>query len=101
MTSRSFTGGQPRCFCPHSTQQQSFRVCFTPPTSRPAPQIEQVQRFVVVHAQILLNQYKHFPAKAVRESAFAAGLKSQMELRRHAKLYVRPAKQVHIQHWVE
>ena len=59
--------------------------------------MEQVQRFVVVHAQILLNQYKHFPAKAVRDSAFAAGLKSQMELRRHAKLYVRPAKQVNQQ----
>ena len=52
-----------------------------------------MQRFVVVHAQILLNQYKNFPVKAVRESAFASGLKAQMELRRHAKLYSRPAKQ--------
>jgi hypothetical protein len=56
-------------------------------------QIEEVQRFVVVHAQILLNQYKNFPGKAIRESAFAAGLKSQMELRRHAKLYMKPVKQ--------
>ena len=51
-----------------------------------------MQRFVVVHGQILLNQFKHFPVKAVRESAFALTLKSQMELRRHAKLYLKPAK---------
>lgn len=48
---------------------------------------------MVVHAQILLNQYKNFPVRAIKESAFAAGLKSQMELRRHAKLYMRPPKQ--------
>ena len=51
-----------------------------------------MQRFVVVHGQILLNQFKHFPMKAVRESAFASALKGQMELRRHAKLYLKPAK---------
>jgi hypothetical protein len=46
-----------------------------------------VERFVVVHGQILLNQFKHFPVKAVANSAFAATLKDKMEMRRHSKLY--------------
>lgn len=54
--------------------------------------MDAVQRFVVVHGQILLNQFKHFPVKAVRDSAFSSALKSHMELRRHAKLYKKHTK---------
>lgn len=55
-------------------------------------QADTVQRFVVVHGQILLNQFKSFPVKAVRNSAFASALRAQMELRRHAKLYRKLSK---------
>ncbi|BDA51554.1 DNA (cytosine-5)-methyltransferase 1B [Coccomyxa sp. Obi] len=47
-----------------------------------------VERFVVVHGQIILNQFKNFPKKSVANSAFATGLKARMELRRHCKLYL-------------
>ena len=55
-------------------------------------QVETVQRFVVVHGQILLNQFKHFPIKAIKNSAFSTTLQSEMELRRHAKLYSKTNK---------
>lgn len=51
-----------------------------------------VERFVVVHGQILLNQFQNYPVKAVKNSAFAATLKDRMELRRHAKLYSKSVK---------
>ncbi|CAL5224063.1 g6688 [Coccomyxa viridis] len=51
---------------------------------------ELVERFVVVHGQIILNQFKSFPKKSVANSAFVSGLKGKMELRRHCKLYARP-----------
>lgn len=47
-----------------------------------------MERFVVVHGQIILNQFKNFPKKSVANSAFATGLKARMELRRHCKLYM-------------
>ncbi|KAK9918243.1 hypothetical protein WJX75_002529 [Coccomyxa subellipsoidea] len=50
--------------------------------------VEAVERFVVVHGQIILNQFKSFPKKSVANSAFATGLKARMELRRHCKLYM-------------
>ena len=52
-------------------------------------QVDTVQRFVVVHGQIILNQFKNFPNKAVRESAFVISLKSLMEGRKHSKLYLK------------
>lgn len=51
-------------------------------------QADKVERFVVVHGQIILNQFKNFPKKAVANSAFATALKGRMELRRHCKLYL-------------
>ena len=53
-------------------------------------QADLVERFVVVHGQIILNQFKNFPKKSVANSAFASGLKAKMELRRHCKLYTMP-----------
>ena len=43
---------------------------------------------MVVHGQIILNQFKNYPKKSVANSAFATGLKARMELRRHCKLYM-------------
>lgn len=43
---------------------------------------------MVVHGQIILNQFKNFPKKSVANSAFATALKARMELRRHCKLYL-------------
>ena len=51
-------------------------------------QADKVERFVVVHGQIILNQFKNFPKKSVANSAFATALKARMELRRHCKLYL-------------
>jgi hypothetical protein len=39
---------------------------------------ERVERFVVVHGQIILNQFKHFPNKAVREAAFCKELRTKV-----------------------
>ena len=47
-----------------------------------------MQRFVVVHGQIILNQFRHYPNKAVQRSAFATELKRNMEMRKHHKLYM-------------
>lgn len=47
---------------------------------------------MVVHAQLILNQFKYFPSKAVKESAFAASLKEKLQTRRHSKLYSTPKK---------
>ena len=55
-------------------------------------QAELVERFVVVHGQIILNQFQHFPNKAVKGSAFASSLRAAMQTRRHSKLYSSSAK---------
>ena len=69
--------------------------CQSPPISLPF-QAELVERFVVVHGQIILNQFKNFPKKSVANSAFVTGLKGKMELRRHCKLYLRPKPRVRV-----
>jgi hypothetical protein len=46
-----------------------------------------VERFLVVHGQILLNQIKAYPNKDVQRSQFVTSLKQKMEARRHSKLY--------------
>ena len=48
---------------------------------------DRIERFIVVHGQILLNQIAHFPAKDVQRAPFVAALKQRMETRRHHKLY--------------
>ena len=41
----------------------------------------------MVHGQVVLNQFKNYPIKAVREAAFVGALKQRMAQRRHHKLY--------------
>ena len=48
---------------------------------------ERVERFLLVHGAILLNQFAGWPVAAVRRSAFAAALKARMQDVRHSKLY--------------
>ncbi|KAL3133378.1 hypothetical protein ABBQ38_007248 [Trebouxia sp. C0009 RCD-2024] len=57
-------------------------------------QIPAVERFVVVHGQIILNQFKHFPNKAIQSCAFVNSLKCAMEARKHSKLYSSTKKAV-------
>ena len=52
----------------------------------------QVERFLVVHGQIVLNQFKNFPVPEVQRCAFVKTLKERMEDRRHAKLYLSKRK---------
>ena len=47
---------------------------------------------MVVHGQIILNQFRVYPNKAIAASAFATALKAAMESRRHSKLYMASAK---------
>ena len=58
------------------------------PSLHPHVQADSVERFVVVHGQIILNQFKHFPNKAVQKAAFVGELRSKMETRKHSKLYM-------------
>ena len=44
----------------------------------------------MVHGQVVLNQFKNYPLKAVREAAFVGALKQLMAQRRHHKLYAAP-----------
>lgn len=50
-------------------------------------QADRVERYLVVHGQILLNQIKAYPNQAVQRSQFVTGLKTKMEMRKHSKLY--------------
>ena len=52
----------------------------------------EVDRFLTVHAQILLNQAKVWPERAVRECAFVGALRDRLATRRHAKLYALSTK---------
>jgi DNA (cytosine-5)-methyltransferase 1 len=49
--------------------------------------VDRVERYLVVHGQILLNQIHSYPNKAVQRSPFVTSLKEKMEMRRHSKLY--------------
>ncbi|KAF8055388.1 MET1B [Scenedesmus sp. PABB004] len=48
---------------------------------------ESVERFLVVHGQILVNQLAAYPNPAVGRSAFASALRAKMEERKHSKLF--------------
>ncbi|KAJ4950398.1 hypothetical protein NE237_027230 [Protea cynaroides] len=48
-----------------------------------------LERYVVVHGQIILQQFAEFPDERIRKCAFVAGLSSKMEERQHTKLEVR------------
>jgi hypothetical protein len=46
----------------------------------------------VVHGQIILNQFQHYPIKSVQRCAFISGLQERMRARRHSKLYLSKRK---------
>lgn len=53
-------------------------------------QVEEVQRFVEVHGQIILNQFRNFPNRTVQHASFVAALRQRLELRRHHKVASSP-----------
>ncbi|XP_057502306.1 DNA (cytosine-5)-methyltransferase 1-like isoform X2 [Actinidia eriantha] len=48
-----------------------------------------VDRFVVVHGQIILQQFTEFPDESIRKSPFVSGLRDKMEERHHTKWLVK------------
>jgi DNA (cytosine-5)-methyltransferase 1 len=53
----------------------------------PPLQPERVERYLVVHGQILLNQIKAYPSAAVQKAPFVGALRDKMEARKHSKLF--------------
>ncbi|KAL2621227.1 hypothetical protein R1flu_001432 [Riccia fluitans] len=53
-------------------------------SSKPAD----VERYVIVHGNIILQQIEEFPEQLIKKSAFGTGLKIKMEQRNHEKLAV-------------
>ena len=47
-----------------------------------------VERYVVVHGQILLQQFAEFPDNTIKNSPFVTGLKVKLETRHHTKRLV-------------
>jgi hypothetical protein len=45
-----------------------------------AAQADVVERFVVVHGQLFLNQFSNYPVESVRRSAFVSTLKERMQV---------------------
>lgn len=45
-----------------------------------------VEKYCVVHGQIILQQLREYPDKLIQQSAFGAGLAAKMEARQHTKL---------------
>lgn len=48
-----------------------------------------VERYVVVHGQIILQQFAEFPDDTIRRCAFVSGLEDKMEQRHHTKWTVK------------
>ncbi|KAF6265105.1 hypothetical protein COO60DRAFT_1470199 [Scenedesmus sp. NREL 46B-D3] len=48
---------------------------------------DRVERYLVVHGQILLNQIKAYPNAAVQKAPFVGALREKMEARKHSKLF--------------
>lgn len=48
-----------------------------------------VERYVVVHGQIILQQFAEFPDDTIRKSAFVTGLQDKMEQKHHTKWLVK------------
>lgn len=48
-----------------------------------------VDRYVVVHGQIILQQFSEYPDDTIRKSAFVTGLNDKMEERHHTKWLVK------------
>jgi DNA (cytosine-5)-methyltransferase 1 len=52
-----------------------------------------VERYVVVHGQIILQQFADFPDESVKRCAFITGLLAKMEESRHTKLAIKKKSQ--------
>ncbi|KAG6493708.1 hypothetical protein ZIOFF_048702 [Zingiber officinale] len=48
-----------------------------------------VERYIVVHGQIILQQFAEYPDETIRKSAFIIGLSENMEQRSHTKLIMK------------
>ncbi|CAN6476016.1 unnamed protein product [Victoria cruziana] len=48
-----------------------------------------VERYVIVHGQIIIQQFAEFPDETIRKSAFINGLLTKMEQMRHTKLVMK------------
>ncbi|KAI0501945.1 hypothetical protein KFK09_016890 [Dendrobium nobile] len=48
-----------------------------------------LERYVVVHGQIILQQFAEYPDKTIKKCAFVTGLLAKMEERRHTKLMMK------------
>ncbi|KAJ0964117.1 hypothetical protein J5N97_029239 [Dioscorea zingiberensis] len=48
-----------------------------------------VERYVVVHGQIILQQFSEFPDEKIRKCAFVTGLSDKMQEMRHTKLLMK------------
>lgn len=51
--------------------------------------IAAVERYVVVHGQIILQQFAEYPDKTIRKCSFVTGLSKKMEERLHTKLLMK------------
>ncbi|KAK1393137.1 DNA (cytosine-5)-methyltransferase [Heracleum sosnowskyi] len=51
-----------------------------------------VERYVVVHGQIILQQFLEFPDEKIKRSSFVVGLTNKMEERHHTKWLVKKKK---------
>ncbi|XP_072988896.1 DNA (cytosine-5)-methyltransferase 1B-like isoform X2 [Typha latifolia] len=54
-----------------------------------SPNLILVERYVVVHGQIILQQFAEYPDETIRKCAFVTGLSVKMEQRRHTKLVMK------------
>ncbi|KAF5176508.1 DNA (cytosine-5)-methyltransferase [Thalictrum thalictroides] len=53
-----------------------------------------VERYVVVHGQIILQQFAEYPIKTISNCSFVSGLAKKMEERHHTKLVMKKKKDV-------
>ncbi|KAL3680908.1 hypothetical protein R1sor_023864 [Riccia sorocarpa] len=53
-------------------------------SSKPAD----VERYIIVHGNIILQQIEEFPEQLIQKSAFGTGLRTKMEQRNHEKLAI-------------
>lgn len=60
---------------------------------------EVVERYVVVHGQIILQQFSEFPDEKIRKCSFVSTLAQKMEQRHHTKWLVRKKKVAERSDW--
>lgn len=57
--------------------------------------LEVVERYVVVHGQIILQQFSEYPDDSIKKCAFVIGLAKKMEEKHHTKWLVKKKKLLH------